>query len=238
MVYFGQISCLRSPLTYYPTGTYLKSTEILDLVTRTISYAGDMNSPRRMFHLATTTLGGSTTLLAIGGDSRNPHPPQASVEQFHPNNNSWTLVPNTLRKGRTHFAAVVVLQEMVCSTWEGQNRIARILQIWFSIHKYTVLPPLTISSIHHFTSSFKICKNQFFLSEGIVNTEGALRLPMKYDKHPIHPSKRQKGMLILSVQCKTQSKRPFAKKAFLPLCTATILPFMIHHFLFEFQAEE
>ena len=84
----------------------------------------------------------------------------------------------------------------------------------------------------------KFAKINFFLSEGIVNTVGALRLPMTYDKHPIHPSKRQKGMLILSVQCKTQSKRPFAKKAFLPLCTATILPFMIHHFLFEFQAGE
>ena len=148
MVYIGQISCLCSPPTYYPTGTYLKSTEILDLVTRTISYAGDMNSPRRMFHLATTTLGGSTTLLAIGGDSRNPHPPQASVEQFHPNNNSWTLVPNTLRKGRTHFAAVVVLQDMVCSTWEGQNRIARILQIWF-IFNSQVYGTASLDNIFH-----------------------------------------------------------------------------------------
>ena len=75
---------------------YLRSTEVLHLSNRTIVYAGDMNSPRGYFRMATITMNGQQTLLAFGGysGSSSQMSSQNSVEQFNTNNNTWTLAPN------------------------------------------------------------------------------------------------------------------------------------------------
>ena len=99
----------------WTSGTYLKSSEVLDLATRKITNSGDMTSSRRFFHLATTTLGGETKIFAFGGRSTISTFVD-SVEHFHPNNNSWTLAPTTLKEKRGNFGRVVVGVETICPT--------------------------------------------------------------------------------------------------------------------------
>jgi len=93
---------------------YLRSTEVLNLSTRTIVYAGDLNSPRRYFHMATITRDGQQLILALGGYSRSWR--QNSVEQFNPNNNTWTLAPTTMQEARNGHGAVPLTRAMICTT--------------------------------------------------------------------------------------------------------------------------
>ena len=93
---------------------WLRSTEVLNLSTRTITYAGNLNSARAYFHMATLTINGQQTLLAFGGQ---PEPSNLnSVEQFHTHNNTWTLASTTMEKARSEYGAVVVPRELVCPT--------------------------------------------------------------------------------------------------------------------------
>ena len=93
---------------------WLRSTEVLNLSTRTITYAGDLNSARAYFHMATLTINGQQTLLAFGGQ---PEPSNLnSVEQFHTHNNTWTLAPTSMEEARSEYGAVVVPRELVCPT--------------------------------------------------------------------------------------------------------------------------
>ena len=91
---------------------WLSSTEVLDLSTRAIVYAGDMNSPRGHFHLATITRNGQQMLLAFGGHPGNLN----SVEQFFPNNNTWTVEPTTMEETRRNYGAVAVPKKLICPT--------------------------------------------------------------------------------------------------------------------------
>ena len=91
-----------------PSGR-LRSTEVLDLSTRTIVYAGDMTSPRQHFQMATITMNGQQTVLAFGGYGASN-----SVEQFNTNSNTWTLAPTSMEKARDQFGAVAVERERFC----------------------------------------------------------------------------------------------------------------------------
>ena len=91
---------------------YHKSSEVLDLRTRTITNSGQMTSPRRYFHLATITLGGVAKVFAIGGHSGSSY--LDSNEEFR--TNSWTLAPTTLAEKRMAFGQVVVEVETICPT--------------------------------------------------------------------------------------------------------------------------
>ena len=95
---------------------YLRSAEVLDLSTRTIFYAGDMNSPKAYFHMATITMNGHQTLLAFGGYSASSNYASNSVEQFDPSSNTWNLVPTGMEEARFYFATVIVPRELVCPT--------------------------------------------------------------------------------------------------------------------------
>ena len=94
---------------------YHRSTEVLDLSTKSLVYAGDLSSPRGLFHLATITRNGQQLLLAFGGYGTGL-PTLNSVEQFHPSNNTWTLAPTTMVEARRQFGAVVLSSGMVCPT--------------------------------------------------------------------------------------------------------------------------
>ena len=93
---------------------YLKSSEVLDLATKTITPGGDMTSPRVYLHLATITLYGAPKIFAIGGDPGST-PWLDSVEEFHPKNKSWTLAP-TLGEIRGAFALASIQKHLVCRT--------------------------------------------------------------------------------------------------------------------------
>ena len=96
----------------WASGISLKrTTEVLNLSTRTIAYAGDMNSARAYFHMATITVNGEQTLFAFGGRSRSA---LNSVEQFNTNNNTWTLAATSMEEARDVFAATVVKRKLVC----------------------------------------------------------------------------------------------------------------------------
>ena len=93
--------------------TWLRSTEILDLSTKTIVYAGDLNSPRAYFHMATITMNGEQMLFAFGGSDEN-WASLNSVERFNTNNNTWTLAPTSMEEARDSFGAIVLPQEILC----------------------------------------------------------------------------------------------------------------------------
>ena len=96
--------------------TYHRSSEVLDLSTKTITLVGDMNSPRGC-SLATTILGGATHLFAIGGRSESSWSSILnSVEEFHPSNKSWTMSPTSLGETRYSYGAAVVPKDTVCPT--------------------------------------------------------------------------------------------------------------------------
>jgi len=92
----------------------LRSTEVLNLSTRTIVYAGDMNSPRGWFHMATITRNGQQLILAFGGYSGSSN--LNSVEMFNPSNNTWTLAPTTMQGAKSSFGAVPLTRAMICTT--------------------------------------------------------------------------------------------------------------------------
>ena len=92
---------------------YLRSAEVLHLTTRTIVYAGDLNSPRAYLRMATITMNGEQTLFAFGGFSG---PALNSVEHFNTNNNTWTFASTGMVEARWSFAAVALPREILCPT--------------------------------------------------------------------------------------------------------------------------
>jgi hypothetical protein len=92
---------------------YLGSTEVLNLSTRTIVYAGDLNSPRAWFHMATITMNGEQTLLAFGGRmGRSSY--LNSVEHFNTTTNTWTFASTGMVEARWQFEAVALPREILC----------------------------------------------------------------------------------------------------------------------------
>ena len=105
-----------------PAGGTLRSTEILNLLTRTISYAGDMTSPRQHFDMAKVWRNGREILLAFGGLSVGPSGGTElnSVEEFDTSSNTWTR-PLTLQENRVASSAVALPTDLfrfdlVCPT--------------------------------------------------------------------------------------------------------------------------
>ena len=62
----------------------LSSTEVLDLDTRKIESAEQMNTSRYLFHIITITREGVERALALGGWSGGATPKLNSVEEFDP----------------------------------------------------------------------------------------------------------------------------------------------------------
>ena len=89
-----------------------RSTEILDLTTRTLSIGGEMKEARRAFHI----LNINNKLIAIGGKERSgvASPASNSVEEWDPSMSSWSKSKTTLVEERSNFGALVVFQELVC----------------------------------------------------------------------------------------------------------------------------
>ena len=92
-------------------GGSLTSTEVLDLVNRRITSGGDMDSPRRYFHLATLTSEGQEKIFALGGydDSTRFN----SVEEWVEESSTWKAADNLVER-RGHFGAVVLPRQLIC----------------------------------------------------------------------------------------------------------------------------
>ena len=95
------------------SGPPLRSTEILDLATRTVQYAGDLNTARSFFSIITITTGGSEKTFALGGYEGNASSLD-SVEELDPDTLTWNTVPAKLAEIRFVFGAVALPRSLVC----------------------------------------------------------------------------------------------------------------------------
>jgi hypothetical protein len=89
----------------------LRSSEVLDLVNRSISPGQEMATPRMSFHLATIFNAGENKIYALGGnvDSTCLY----SVEEWVEESSSWKPADNLVEK-RSAFGAVVASKALVC----------------------------------------------------------------------------------------------------------------------------
>ena len=98
-------------------GTYgisLRSTEVLDLSTRKLEYAGDLSAPRYGFHIVTINEDGVNRVLALAGsDGSLSSPHLDSVEEFDPESLTWKPAPMSIVRRRSFFAAVVLPQKLI-----------------------------------------------------------------------------------------------------------------------------
>ena len=86
-----------------------RSTEIVDIETRTIQYAGDLNTARRYFHILSITTAGSERTFALGGKG-----PLDSVEELDPDTWTWNTIPEKLAEIKGFFGAVALPRSLVC----------------------------------------------------------------------------------------------------------------------------
>ena len=95
------------------SGETIQSTEVLDLVTRRIEYAGDLNKPRYASHTLTILSGGIERVLALGGRERHSY--HNSVEVFNAETLMWSLTQDLLQK-RANYGAIAVPKSFICQT--------------------------------------------------------------------------------------------------------------------------
>ena len=87
---------------------YLKSTEIINMVTKKISFGGEMEKKRRYFHLL--SIGGN--LFAVGGEYSYGNY-LADVEEFVEETGTWKPA-KSLDSKRAYHGGVVVTKDLVC----------------------------------------------------------------------------------------------------------------------------
>ena len=124
---WGQPGCAKIGskviITGGSNGRKLRSTEILDLASRTLSIGGDMAWPRIHFKLATLKIGGRDTVLALGGLSAKPGIERAltfkdsmfidTVEEWLEETSSWKEAESLSRKMRFYGLATLPA-ELIC----------------------------------------------------------------------------------------------------------------------------
>ena len=99
----------------YSGSTPLRSTEVVDLETRTIQYAGDLNTARRSSHILTISTDGSEKTFAFGGsDYDGSAIYYDSVEELDPDTMTWNTTPAKLVQKRSKFGAVALPRSLVC----------------------------------------------------------------------------------------------------------------------------
>ena len=94
--------------------TTLRSTEIVNLETRTIQYAGDLDTARRTFHILTIATDGSENTFALGGHDGSST--LDSVEELDPDTWTWNTTPAKLAGKKSGFGAVALPRSLFCQT--------------------------------------------------------------------------------------------------------------------------
>lgn len=87
-------------------GNYLKSTEIINLETKTIEFGGEMEKPRGYFHLLSI----SGSIHALGGRKGGS---LADVEEFVEEPGTWKPA-TSLPGGRSQYGGLAVNLDLVC----------------------------------------------------------------------------------------------------------------------------
>ena len=96
----------------YSVSTTHRSTEVVDLETRTIQYAGDLNTARKNFHILSITTAGSKRTFALGGMDGSSR--LDSVEELDVDTLTWKTTPAKLAEKRERFGAVALPRSLVC----------------------------------------------------------------------------------------------------------------------------
>ena len=106
---------------YNPNDAYaevlLRSTEVLDLVSRQITSGGDLAVGRRLFHVGTIFSGGEEMMFALAGTTDRWNPPEGglnSTEEWVEESSTWRKGMSSLVEGRAAFAAVTVPAKLIC----------------------------------------------------------------------------------------------------------------------------
>lgn len=92
-------------------GPSLGSTEVLDLASRTIQFAGDLTTPREGFHIVTIRTQDFERALAMGGRGSSSY--FDSVEEFDPDTLTWNPAGNLLEP-KNFFGAVALPRNLIC----------------------------------------------------------------------------------------------------------------------------
>ena len=97
----------------YSEGESLRSTEVLDLETRKIEFAGDLATPRNVFHSAAIRTEGTERVFAMGGWDGGSSAVD-SVEELDPETLTWKPAQENLLERRNTFGAVSLPRRMIC----------------------------------------------------------------------------------------------------------------------------
>ena len=89
----------------------LRSTEVLDLVSRQLTPGGRMATPRRFFHVSTIISGGQEKTFALAGHDGSTN--LNTAEEWVEKSSTWKAANNLVEK-RRNFGAVVVPIKLVC----------------------------------------------------------------------------------------------------------------------------
>ena len=95
----------------YSRGTNYDTTEVLDLTTRIISNAGNMASPRRVFHINTVSYHNSTRTFALGGSDGRKE--LKMVDEWSPDTETWSTV-RSLKVKRDTYGMVAAPKNLIC----------------------------------------------------------------------------------------------------------------------------
>ena len=98
-----------------PTSRPLQSTEVLDLATRKIEYAGNMNTARYGFHLVTIITDNVHKIFALGGSDGSYT--FDSVEEFDPEEYTWRRVKATIATTRSYYGAMLLSKKAICTSY-------------------------------------------------------------------------------------------------------------------------
>ena len=89
----------------------MRSTEVLDLVSRQLTPGGRMATPRMYFHVSTIISGGEEKMFALAGFDGSTD--LNTAEEWVEKNSTWKAANNLIAK-RRHFGAVVVPRKLIC----------------------------------------------------------------------------------------------------------------------------
>ena len=93
---------------------FLKTTEVVDIASRTSSTGGDMAIPRTYFELATISGERRLTTFALGGRTSSDETVD-TVEEWEEETSTWKAF-GRLSKARRNFGVVAVQKEVICPT--------------------------------------------------------------------------------------------------------------------------
>ena len=105
--------------TYGQLGTYFKSTEVIDIGSRSISFGGDLAEARRGGQIVTSNghvffIGGLYRTINEEEEGKFNYVVLNSVEEWDPSTETWQQVSTPIHAKRSKFSAIAAPMNLVC----------------------------------------------------------------------------------------------------------------------------